>query len=476
MTKYRHFIIACFIFSFLFSLLLLWGPIEDFFEYYYMGRAIVWGRDMFADVAENKGPIFNMFIATAYAVFGTNYAAALVVGSTILDGAFCAQLILLFQHWIGPVLPKKKLFQWGFALLTVMYVKSFSIGAIRGGLYSEQLAMALVVCSLLLLEKKHYVFSGVSMACAVLSRQSVAGFLLVAGIRLWFVQKQFRTLVLFLLGFGIVVGGFTLYVWQNGTLVYAIENMYIWTYWYRRTVSPLFWPTAVTTIFIVQIRAFWSLLFVVLFSLYYFIELRRSGLLYLYSGLCVASILAVFGGGMVWGHYFFQWTIIFLFCAYFMWVKKRNIILLEISGIGIFIFVCFSYTQYVRMGMVYGSGIFTRLPFIQEIAEKKYLLAISPQSKLYLDYQKESPDRYYSPLFWLNPFYTGEWTQLAISRHKQIPQQRLRETAFVFASPKNSVQREGQWYLDQFEKKFQLIKQAEYLFSNDRVEIYFSAL
>lgn len=79
MSKKLILIILCL--SLPFSLLLFNGKIDpDFFSYYYIGRGMNLGMDMFKDFADNKGPIQYLFYALLYKIFNNNYRLALFFG------------------------------------------------------------------------------------------------------------------------------------------------------------------------------------------------------------------------------------------------------------------------------------------------------------------------------------------------------------------------------------------------------------
>src|SRR3989344_3272691 len=87
--KEKHLFLVIIITSFLVSLSFLWGNIDpDFFSFYYIGRGVAQGKDMYVDFADNKGPVLYFFFSVLYLFFKNNYKLALIVTSTILDTFF----------------------------------------------------------------------------------------------------------------------------------------------------------------------------------------------------------------------------------------------------------------------------------------------------------------------------------------------------------------------------------------------------
>ncbi len=463
---HRHFIIAVFIFSFLISLLLLRGPIEDFFAYYYIGRSIVFGQDMFADVAHNKGPVTYLFFAALYWLFGLRYDAALVFSSTMLDAAFCIGLIVLFTEWIGYTVPKQKIRQWVLALCCVAYVKSFSIGSIMGSVYTEQLAMTFIVSSLVLVEKKRVLLAGTLFALAVLTRQSVIWYGFVFFVRLCMAKQEKRAIQKFLFGCMLPAVIFVFYLWWRGVFSYAWENLVVSVMEYRQADT----KNIVTALY-VQTRIFFSILFTGIVFLGYRRKVYADKMSLLVLSLLAASVLTV-SRVMIWGHQFLQWIPLFLLS--FFWMQSRRLWnrVLQLLSVCIAVFVFASYGIYVLAGAQLAGSPYYTLPMMPEISEKKYLLLLTPYEKAYIDFQKESPDRYFVPYLWFNRWYFGDWTDLAISRHKRLSPDRVRDTAFVVLSSISGTGKGYEWYFDEFGNQFKLSQKTTYRIGDMRMEIY----
>lgn len=467
--RYNHTILACFVLSFFLSLFLLRGLIEDFFSYYYAGRSVLWGREMFIDVAQNKGPVMYLFYALLYGIFGLRYDLALVIASTVLDAVYCITLLFLLRTWTGYAIPKKIVHQWIIAGCCVAYVKSFTIGSTMGGVYTVQVAMTTVVLALALSEKKRWFLSGIIFALAVLTRQSVIWYGFVFVVRWWAEKRDVRALGRFLLGCMLAVAVFVWYLWWQNALVYAWENLVVSVWEHERSDGK-----SLVRVLFIHTRVFFSIVFTGAVVLFYRRKLYKEKLAPLMLALVVTSILSV-SSVMVWGHQFLQWTPLFLFS--FFWITARglwNPLLRWIGGLTA-AFAILGYGTFLYLGTWTIEGVYGTLPVPPEISQKKYMLILSAYDKPYIDWQKEAPDRYYLPFFWLNREYYGRWTDVAIARHKQLPVETLRDTAFVTFS---SLDITGgyEWYFDEFSDTFQLQKQSSHTTEGIRIDVYESAL
>lgn len=469
---FKQFILACFVFSFLFSLLLLFGKIEDFFSYYYVGRAIVWGRDMFADVAEDKGPVSYLFFAALYQVFGSHYTIAIIVASVLLDAVFCIIVFSLLQRWIPFSLPKRSVFAVGMAFLLIAYTKSFSIGMLAGGVYTEQIAMITLMASFWLLEKHKYALSGILFALAIFSRQSVFGFILVTLICLAKTDRPVKNIVRFSFFAVLTSVSFLCVFWWKGSLPYLWENM-VESVMHYRVATGSYWQQALFYTFSQQIRIPLTLLFIIVFFLRFRKKLAQTNNLAMFFSLLLGSMLSVFSGGLVWGHHFLQWVPLFFFCMLWQWRYAAK----EYAWLGIYVCVFsavfLAYIGYFRSGIILGADLQNVWPRVKEIEQKRYIVVLG-DPKLYIDVEKEAPDRYYNARAWLQPAYYGSWSQVAISRHKNLPVDRVRDTAFIFVSSRDTQDNPYQWYLDTFGSTFMLHKQTTYIVGPTRMEVYIS--
>lgn len=466
-----HFIIACCIFSFLFSLLLLSGPIEDFFVFYHAGRVVAQGGEIYRDLADDKGPVTYIFFSFLYRIFGSYYNWAIIFASTVLDALLCIFSFFILQKWTGFSLPKEAMWQYVLSFTLVGYIKSFSIGTVAAGVYSEQIAMVFLLVSFLLIQKKHIFTSGFVFALAIFSRQSIIFFLIIP-ILLLFPKK--RNVLFFLCGVLLLTVIFLLYWWQKGLLFPVWEMMVQSVGKYRAATLPYRLSNITTTLF-VQIRILFSIIFVGVFSIRVFQSLKQRGKHIFFFCLLITSALSVFAGAEVWGHHFLQWSPLLLFCFFWIHTYFRTDRIFQLLGAIVFVSVVASYVGYIAIGAISGASLSQKWPIPREIAQKKYLVTVPFFDQLYVDYQKESPDRYLHSDFWMNDRRYGSWAKHVVSEHEALSEKRLQDTAFVFLSRDNSTN-QYQWYLDTFADRFHLVKQTTYDINSMRMEIYFSAL
>lgn len=469
--KYVRFAAPFFIVSFLISLLLLIGRIDpDFFAYYYVGRAVMWGRDMFTDVAESKGPVTYLFFAALYWLFGRNYGPGIILASTILDAVSSILLFILVRRWLNWKPPSGRWLQWIMVSALVLYLKSFSINSLQGGLYSEQIGLPLLLFSLLSIEKRQWWTAGISFGCAVLARQSLAGYLLFVFVRL-LIQKNIRLhLAQFLIGLGMVMSGFALAVWLNGEWFWAIENMILSVRWYSQATAPDHWRSVAIVLFR-EFRLLIALIFTVFFLLRSRVR-RDAPLFFSLLALLAGGAVSVFAGSLVWDHHFLQLAPLFVVCAFASVLFARHDYVLRFFGSILAFSVVVAYAEYMLIGSQIGQRLVDEIPLTSEVAKKKYMIVYSLSPRVYIDYEKESPDRYYNPDFSLNPEYFGVYSSLAVSRHLAMGEEKARNTAFVFFSDANTRDVRYGWYLDLIRGPFHLKKQADYLFGSLRMEVY----
>lgn len=468
---YRHFIIACFVFSFFFSLLLLVGEIEDFFLFYHAGSVMANGGELYRDLADDKGPVAYIFFFFLYQLFGTHSSWALLAASTVLDALLCILLFFWLRSRIPVSLPKKPLWQYALAFVLIAYLKSFSIGTVAAGVYTEQLAMVLLMVSFMLLDKKRLVLSGILFSLAVCTRQSVIFYLLVP---IFLLLQQKRRMAFFLSGTLSVFLLFVVYWWGNG-LLYSAWEMMIWSVGvYRTETSPLRFSNIATTLF-VQTRILFSLLFVGMFFIHAFGLLGKQKNRLLVFGLFIASMVSVFAGAEVWGHHFLQWMPLFFFSFFWIYTYRPTDIVFRLLGVMILLSVGVSYIGYNMIGTVPGRALTNAWSMPAEVAQKKYLLVVPFYTRLYVEYQKESPDRYVQIDFWMSHRRYGSWADQVIADHAQLSAERLRDTAFVFLSTDGTTS-QYQWYLDTFGEPFRLVKKASYHMYATRMDIYVSQI
>jgi hypothetical protein len=88
--------------SFIFSLFLINREINrDYFTFYYVGKGVAHGMDMYGDFADNKGPITYLVFTIIYFLFSDNYLLGLVLSSTFIDAMAVYFFILFLENYLN---------------------------------------------------------------------------------------------------------------------------------------------------------------------------------------------------------------------------------------------------------------------------------------------------------------------------------------------------------------------------------------
>lgn len=182
MNRHRTYLLVtgtAFIVSAIISLLFYWGRIDsDFFAFLYVGQGILDGNDMYRDFADNKGPVLYLFFAFLRLIFGNHYAAMLFVGSAILDAATIVLVFAIIKRVWGVAIPMTRApIIIAFATLSVAWYKSFFLGYFPGGIYSESIAIPLLLGSVLMVSNNKPLKGGILFSLSVLTRLSMIFFL-----------------------------------------------------------------------------------------------------------------------------------------------------------------------------------------------------------------------------------------------------------------------------------------------------------
>jgi hypothetical protein len=450
--------------SFLISLLLLIGRIDvDFFSFYYGGRSIIWGQHLYADVAENKGPITYLFFAILYQLFHHQYEFALLFASTLIDGFNALFLYRLIHRWLQVNIQSK--WQMYFIIMSVLYIKSFSINSLQGGIYSEQIGMTFLLGSLLLVEKDYIFWAGLTFGAALLTRQSFIFYLIFITMRIWLHKNKLQKLSIFITGTATVlsIGVFLLlYLHQE---YWAYENMILSVIWHSQATRSVYFHYLFLGI-TRESRLFFALFFLIIFFM------KNKTKRFLLFGLSISGAACIFGGALIWDHHFIQLAPAFLTAITAAIIYKKNDLLLQGIILAIAISVGIGYVSYATIGTKQGQRLADTLPIMPEIQKKRYMIVFPLYACLYIDYDKSAPDRYYDPSFSLSKYYFGSYANLARTRHLHLDKNRLNQTAFVMLSLVEEKTPEYQWYLDLVHNQFHLKKTAEYIQGEQHIEIY----
>lgn len=419
--------------SFFVSLLFLTGRFDqDFFSFYYIGRGVTEGMHMYMDFAHNKGPVLYTFFAFLNLIFRSNYRLAAIFASTLLDTISIYFLFQLMKSWFGYRFPRNKIKSFIIVVLSVLYLKSFSMGGSSGGVYSETIALALLAPSLYVLEKRPLV-SGVLFSLSVLSRPTLLFFMAVYLLKLYLGNRSLRDVMRFLGGFLLTPALLFLVFLFDGSLYYVMKNVYYYNFNYANTVRDTYLTQLLATV-TNRLRILLSIvIFIVLSVLYYLTgrDSKRQKALVLV--LSVVSLGSTFVGGYFYYHHFVQFSFAFfviIFLAINKTILSRNKISVYVAGLPLvvsFIIPFYGFTLTKPHSPALDEFLRTK---VVSNDQKKYWAVVPFYPKLYIDFDKRSPDRYYSTFF-LSDYY-NEGGYFDKNLHKNISKEKLKNTYFLF--------------------------------------------
>lgn len=449
--------------SFAVAGLLLIGNIDpDFFSYYYVGRGIIDGKDMFRDFANNKGPVLYLFFALLYFLFGNNYNLALVVGNGLLDAISIYYLFRLLVYSYGLQIKGLTISNAILILFSVLLYKSFSISSFMGGVYSEQLGMMFLILSLWKYEQKNYVISGLFFALSILTRSSFLFFIIIFPIISLIRKHKSTSLIFFGRGVAICIVPIVLLFILNGSMRDFIYNNTIFNVQYSHATSDIRLFSLIN-VSLVETRIILIFLYVTFFvftSIFFSKDKKKSLLI---ATIYISSLVATNPGGIFYPHHFVQFMII-TFIALFQKRVRSTIPILVI----VMLFVVLSYVIYAVMP----RHSFT--PSIPEVSQAEYLMVISYYPKFYFIFNKEAPDRYYQSFFLLDFFNKSPAED--VKRHKALNNDKLKKTLFMMVEFRESDKLANVNYLKKFSRDFHLTKKKVYQYENGKIELYMSKL
>jgi MFS family permease len=464
------------VFSFLISFSFFWGRIDpDFYVFYYVGRGVAQGQDMYIDFADNKGPILYLFFSFLYTVFGTNLELAAVVTSGLIDAVSVYLIVRLYSMWFSDSkmdFSGKKIF---LPIGLLFVIKSFSIGTITGGVYSETIAFLFILISLFALEKKQHGLSGIFYMLGALTRPTVVFW----GIYIFaraLVQKDRLKNLYRLAVAGVICLLVTLfyYLETGGSFYYLFQNLIIFNLGYASLVKQLYIPQLVgTSVF--EFRVLISILFTLMFLIWFFIkrhEAKKSNTLLL--TLFITTLLATFTGGIFYFHHFVQFSLL-LSIAYLYIVQNKNFHPLCPVLILLFLSVIINYFSFIFLSHKTFDSQDLKT-FLQNnetlLSQKKHLMVVTYYPELYFEYDKASPDRYIQPYFLSAKFNIN--LNEDVERHSQLEESKVKETLFV-AITKNAFDEQiKEEYLSRFLDKFKLVEVAGTNENGTGINLYIS--
>jgi len=154
------------------AVLLFFGRIDqDFYSFYYIGRGINEGKEMFRDFPDNKGPVLYVFFMLLNFFFKENTRLAVVIGNGLLDSISLYLLFRILRDFYGIRFEKKASVVFALISLCLVY-KSFSIGSLMGGIYSETLGMIFFLSAFWLFKSRKFFTAGLFFTFSIFTRIS----------------------------------------------------------------------------------------------------------------------------------------------------------------------------------------------------------------------------------------------------------------------------------------------------------------
>ena len=451
--------------SFVVAGFLLIGNIDpDFFSYYYIGRGINDGKDMFRDFADNKGPVLYLFFALLYFLFGNNYNLALIAGNGALDAISIYFLFRLLMDSYGFQIKKINISNVTLIIFFVLLYKSFSISSFMGGVYSEQLGMVFLTLSLWKYEQKNHALSGLLFTLSILTRSSFLFFIIIFPIISLIKKYKSSSLIAFGKGIVICIVPIALFFIITGSIGDFIYNAFVFNIQYASATSDkrLF---SLFNASLVETRIILIFLYVTLFvfiGIFFSKDKKKSLLL---ATIYISSLLVTSPGGIFYSHHFLQFMLVtfITFALFQKWVLKMYPLLVIVM-----VFVVGNYVIYVAIP----RQSFT--PSIPEVSKAEYLMVVPYYPRFYFTFEKQAPDRYYQPFF-ISDFYNKNSAE-DLKRHKALDKDKLKNTLFMMVESSEADKQMTAEYLQKFGSTFQLTKQKAYQYENGKIELYSSQL
>jgi len=442
--------------SFLVSLLFLRGKIDqDFFSFYYIGKGVANGMNMFRDFADNKGPVFYIFFTLLNLIFKDGYLKALIFSSTLLDAISVFLMLELSFSWFKVKPPRSLIKSTLLISFLVLIQKSFSIGINRGGVYSETLSFFLLMIALYLQEKTKDFFSGVIFCLSIFSRPTFVLLLPIMLLRPLFKKVGHPPILSFFNGFMFAFLAALFCLKLSGSLNYFIENVILFNLNYAEVYKSVRWLSFITTA-ILETRI---LIFILgsaalILTIYKDKKLKRRENWFL-AILFFLSLASFVGVAVFDFHHAINFSL-FLTLSCILAYKYSPRVL---RGVVYSLFLIFSLIGYAGFLL---SPIIRNRDIAQVVAgrlsqipiEKRYIQIIPHYPEVYLYLNKNSPDRYFQ-VFFLSKYHNTE-SLVHKLRHQNMPNSTVRETLFVLINVKSYDKGLTDEYLQNFAKPFKL--------------------
>jgi len=448
-----------------------WGRVDqDYYSQYYIGQGVLSGKLIYADFTDNKGPIVYLVFSVMVWLFGNRLEIAFIVVKTaLIAGTMLGLLIIARFYWSKVRKEFIKLVLMG--IVTMVYMESL----VLRGVYAENISMLFLVWTVVFVLTKKSFLWGLFLSLTIMGRQTFVMFVpfvvyLVVrqkGINLLELKKTFLgfCLPLFLIGGWLLVTG-DLMNYVNNTVVFNLN--------YAKAVAVY---KGESLLFGVWDGGIYSLLIMlIIISGVVLWKLKKNrfeglGLVILFG----CSLLTTFSGGIFYPHHFYQfYLLIFLVLGELVFESSdwfsisKGIILLIILSFGLL-----KFWENVDYGQ--GSKFLTfenKKQLLTEIESKKYMIVVTFYPRLYFDFQKSAPDRYYQPFF-LSSFLNKEFMK-EVNLHREFVADKASETAFVIVKKNFLDKIVADDYLRNFGSDFKLVKVNSYRIEDFDIEVYWA--
>ncbi len=459
--------------SWLVSLLFHFGvKDQDWYSFYYVGRGVATGQDMYKDFSDNKGPVWYILMAGLYKIFGNNPGEALVVSSAVLDTAAVWLLLSLVSGWFGEG-------RWGgfkkytWAILVLLFYKSLSMGTLIGGMYAENLANIFLFAAFLLFDRRRDEWSGWLLAMAVFTRPTYLVFGAVFPALRW--SGEIKSPGLYKWGAGFLAGILMVILpsLYFGSFKDLIGNLIIFNIKYGGAYSLTARFLRIMAVLKLDLRLIVCLAITLLGWFWIIKKEDRKTKLWV-SVLAGGSFLATFGSGVFYTHHFLQFVPAATGVTYYLIRQEKIKMIFKplLVSLGLLTICTFPLFLLTAKMVVYPNNI-RPAPQIPETATHKYLEVVPFYPSLYFSYNKNSPDRYYQG-FMLSKKYNPN-PEADMARHAALDKNIVRETTFLVVRPSGLTDGVDDEYLRNFKGRFGLVLVRTVSFTGGKIDVYLSS-
>ncbi len=466
---------ALLLISFLLSSLFRFGvKDQDFYSYYYIGKGVAQGKDMYKDFADNKGPVWYLAFSGLYFVFGNNLTEALVISSTVFDLVAVVLLLELVTEWFGQS-------KWGVAgdlltaILVLIFYKSLSMGVLIGGLYSENLANIFLFAAFLLFNRKRDWWSGIFFTSAIFTRLTFLFFGPMFFILRWSGKTKSLWLDKWMLGIFCGFGLVFLLLVYFGSLGDMINNMIKFNISFGSLYSFADKLAGLGKVVTLDIRL---LLCSVMTILGWGLVLwrKRWGMKLMASALAGSSlIISFFCNGVFYTHQYLQFVLAGVGIIYFVIISGglRAMFIPILVSLVLATVVTFPFYVLTAKALAYPNNI-RSVPALPEVTTHKYLQVIPFYPSLYFSYNRSSPNRYYDQFFLSK--YSSLDPNMDIIRYEALSTTTLKQTAFLVVRQKGVEDVMTKEYLQNFKRKFNLRLVRTATFNGGEMDVYLTGI